>query len=264
MSRPSQNPPLSSGLHWRGLTPQLFLFIVLPLTVLVVAIPFGSLILHGRAMRVLVGERDERAARAAATAMTEQLSHRAAAIRGLALRAADADSTDHTQVLTDYAFLWPDFEGGLALFAPSGTLIASSNESDLWQNRPVADLLNHPNPQEDAQFSATFSDPTNDEPLVLVAATTANGPVAVGAFSPASLAYRALGEGFTPNDQSFIWLVDDQYKLLYQMGALPSEPDVTHHPGIAEALSGASGAIYLPVDGDEHVVAFSPVTPDGF
>src|SRR5574341_355385 len=114
--------------RWRGLLLQLFLFIVLPLTALLVVIPLGSLTLHARAMRDLVGERDSRAARAAADAITEQLTHRAAAIRSLALRAAASTSPrDAAQrVLADYSFLLSDFEGGLALLAADGTLLASS------------------------------------------------------------------------------------------------------------------------------------------
>src|SRR3990172_7716942 len=125
--------------RWRGLLLQLFLFIVLPLTALLMAIPFGSLTLHARAMRDLVGERDSRAARAAADSITEQLNHRAAAIRGLALRAAVSGSPE--DVLVDYDFLLPDFEGGLALFAADGTLLAASNTPEAWRDRPITQLL---------------------------------------------------------------------------------------------------------------------------
>lgn len=76
-----QRPPWRERLmrlRPQGLTFQLFAFIVLPLTALLVAIPLGSLTLHGRAMRVLVAERDERVVEAAAAAISEQLNHRAA------------------------------------------------------------------------------------------------------------------------------------------------------------------------------------------
>src|SRR3972149_507913 len=92
MSRSSKIQRRPPTPRWRGLLLQLFLFIVLPLTALLMAIPLGSLTLHARAMRDLVGERDSRAARAAADSSAEQLHHRAAAIRGLALRAAVSPS----------------------------------------------------------------------------------------------------------------------------------------------------------------------------
>src|SRR3990172_4318393 len=133
MSRSSPSPPSSQ--RWRGLTFQLFIFIILPLVALLIVISFGSLTLHSRAMRALVGERDERAAHAAAAALAEQLSHRASALRGLALHAASEPNA-----LADYEFLLADFEGGLALFAADGALTASSNSPELWLARPAAEL----------------------------------------------------------------------------------------------------------------------------
>lgn len=58
--------------RWRGLSLQLFFLVLLPLTLLLLLVATGSSVLHQRAMRTLVGERDERAARAAAAAVGEQ------------------------------------------------------------------------------------------------------------------------------------------------------------------------------------------------
>src|SRR5512139_4121776 len=100
------------GLRWRGLLLQLLGITVLPLTVLVLVITFGSLALHQNSMRVLVGERDERATRSAANAISEQLYHRSTAVRNLALRAADGVAP--AAILDTGAFLLSDFDGGLA------------------------------------------------------------------------------------------------------------------------------------------------------
>ena len=67
----------------RGLTVQLLAITVLPLTLLLLLIAFGSVSLHQRDMRALVGERDERAVQAAAAAMASELHHRAANIMNL-------------------------------------------------------------------------------------------------------------------------------------------------------------------------------------
>jgi signal transduction histidine kinase len=255
--------------RWWGLTSQLFLFVVLPLATLLVVVSLGSLTLHGDAMRDLVSERDERAVRAASAAITEQLNHRAAAVRGLAAHAATAGSPD--EALTDYAFLLPDFEGGLALYAPNGALLAASSAPELWQARPVANPLRatHLTPGSAPQFSPTFTDPGSDELLILVAASASSGPspgpIAVGAFSPASLARRALGEGLSTDHSPFTVLVDVEGRGLYQTGASPTTGlDITQHPGVAEALRGESGGAHHFVQGSEHVVAFSPVSPVGW
>jgi len=57
--------------RWRGLTTQLFLLLVLPLTVIALIVIFASLRLHQNAMRSLVGERDQLAVVAAASGRLE-------------------------------------------------------------------------------------------------------------------------------------------------------------------------------------------------
>ena len=81
--------------RWRSFPLQLFVFIVLPLTILLFIVAFGGLSLHQQAMRSMVGERDQRAIRAAASAISEQLNHRASAVKNLVLQAASTESPEH-------------------------------------------------------------------------------------------------------------------------------------------------------------------------
>ncbi|MBK9055045.1 MAG: hypothetical protein IPL78_30340 [Chloroflexi bacterium] len=104
--------------RWRSFPVQLFVLIVLPLMALLLFIALGSLSLHQRAMREMVGERDERAIRAAAAAINEQLHHRRMAVRSLVLQVAATQDPAHA--LTDAAFLLPDFSGGWLLATPRG------------------------------------------------------------------------------------------------------------------------------------------------
>jgi len=267
MARPSRLRQRLSDLRPQGLTFQVFLFIVLPLAVLLIAILFGSLTLHSQAMRVLVGERDQRASQAASAAITEQLNHRAAAIRGLALYAERATpaSPNYAQLLADYDFLLPDFDGGLLLTAFDGTFLASSNSPNVWQTPSVAELLRQTKIQDEAKFSPTFINSAGNQPMMLVMAKSPEGLIAVGAFSPASLAQRSLGDGFSSSGQDLVVIVDNKGQVLYEAGIRPvAEWDLAQHPGVVEALRGESGTTYLSVDGSEHVIAFSPVTPVGW
>jgi signal transduction histidine kinase len=253
--------------RWRGLPLQLFALTVLPLAVLLVIVAFGSLALHQEAMRSLVGERDERATRAAAAAITEQLNHRASAIRSLALRTVGSNDFDH--VLADAAFILPDFEGGLALFDASGVLVASTNASDAWQNRfgeqRLAETINQNAPENEPQFLDVFTDPESGEDVMLVLVTTPDDLVAVGAFYPASLARRALSDIFNVGDQAAAFMIDGEGRLLYQMGAVArSAAELAQHPGVVDALRGNSGTTYLSAEDGEHVIAFSPIVPVGW
>lgn len=267
MADPSFGSIPPAGLRLGGLRLQLFVLFVLPLTGVLLLITFGSLTLHQRAMRNLVGERDERAARTAAAALSEQLSHRTAVVRSLALRASDDIPLD--EILASSEFLHPDFDLGLAFFSPQGDLLAASGDALPWENLPdeFYDLLANSlaQPDNQANFSSPIQLTGQDEHLVFVAsATDSETPVAVGAFSPASLARRTLTGAFTPGEQSAAFLVTPDHQLIYQIGDLASIEDPDNHPGIAEALRGESGTTYFQVDSSEHVVAFSPVFPIGW
>lgn len=250
--------------RWRGFPLQLFVFIILPLTVLFVAIAFGSLALHQRAMRALVGERDERATRAAATAITEQLNHRAATVRSLALHATATG--DPTGTLNDATAFLPDFEGGLAFFDADGELLAATNSADIWQDRDVIRRMSDPDlpydPRYEAQFIPAFTDPGSGEEIIIVTTKTPDGVTTMGAFSPANMARRALIDVFSSSDQAAAFLVNSAGQILIQFGSEPhSGLEPVHYPGVEEALRGESGAAYVSLAGDEHVIAFSPIGP---
>ena len=263
---PSGSLPLP-GVRWRGLSLQLFLLIFLPVTVLLLAITFGSLNVHQKAMRSLVGERDERAARTAAAALSEQLNHRGAAIRGLALRATDHNSLQ--DILLTSEFLDPDFDYGMAFFTPDGELLASSTAPSFWSSMSseLAELqeLAQNNAGSEAVFSEVHTHPIDGEAVVLVAATTdQNAPIAVGAFSPLTLARRTLAGAFTPGERSTAFIVAPDHQLIYQIGEFSQSESSDTHPGVSEALRGESGTTYLEVDGSEHVITFSPILPTGW
>jgi signal transduction histidine kinase len=250
--------------RWRGFPIQLFAFIILPLTILLIGIAFGSFALHQRAMRTLVGERDERATRAAAKAITEQINHRAATVHSLALQAAATGDPERT--LTDAAAFLPDFEGGLAFFDADGRLMAATNDSATWEGREVPLRLAQPNLAYDLRnethFVPVFTDPATGEEIMLVAATLPDGLVVIGAFSPANMARQVLAEILSSSELAAAFLVDSYGQLLFQLGADPHasiEPE--KYPGVEEALRGDFGTIYVTVAGDEHVIAFSPIAP---
>jgi signal transduction histidine kinase len=240
---------------------QLFVVTILPLTVLLLGIAFGSVALHQRAMRTLVGERDERAARAAATAITEQLNHRAASAHSLASQVSANISPTHA--LSDAALLQSDFDIGLAFYSPDGNLLTQTGPDGFWQTRSIArHLAEIRESRLETSFLPIRTDPTSGSPSIIVAGIAENGTVALGAFRPANVLQRALADVFNAGDQAVAFVADAQGQLLYQMGTLSlTSSDLAQHPGVAGALRGDSGTNYLSVDDSEHVIAFSPVSP---
>lgn len=247
--------------HRPSLPLQLFIITVLPLTALLLLIAFGSLGLHQRAMRHMVGERDERATRAAASAITEQINHRRSAIRSVALHAANVDAGP-VHALADAAFLLPDFEGGMALFAASGERLAASTDAALWQTYALPERA--ASVGRESYFLPSVTDPESGETFTLVAAT--EGEVtAVGAFSATSLARRALADIFGGHEQAAVYVVTAEGDTLYHTGMLAwGDTPPLAQPGVTDALRGESGATYLTIDGEEYVIAFSPISPVGW
>ena len=160
-------------------------------------------------MRDLVGERDRRAVQSAAGSITEQLNHRASAMRGLALQAAAGGSAE--QALTDAAYLAPDFEGGLALFDAEGSLLAATNSNVLWESNSLKEGLLQINggseSRRKARFLPAFPGPAPEETTHFVLAGGPTGLMAVGAFEPTSLARRALDDVFSVGDAASAFVV---------------------------------------------------------
>lgn len=242
-------------LRWRGLTLQLFLFTVLPLTVLLLAVSFGSQALHHQAMRALVGDRDLRAVRAAASALSHAYQERFTALE---LAAAQMDGLPDPAWL-ESAAAQRGFDGGLALFDASGTLLARS---------PGAALEALPSA---GQFQTAAGDW-----LILFRAAAANGAALAGAVSPSALAQDALAP--LGSNAATILLFSAQGDLLYGSGMFNPSAPIAERPGALDALRGDFGVNYSATHpgmagmegmdhsehNAEHVIAFAPVQPAGW
>jgi len=234
---------------WCGSTLQVIAAIVLPLTLLLVAISFGSFFIHENAMRSMVGERDEQAVRTAAGSIESEINHRAETIRNLALLAGDGATENLNRALADSNYLLDDFNLGLAFISPDGALLAYSGDENFWKAASS---------QVDAGKTNTLI--ADAKPVVLVSFRTSNGNVdAVGAFSAVSLLQRVLEKDFPENGNAAVYVFDPTYRILFQSGPGTLEGDPAHHPGISEALSGKSGATYMQAGTDEHVLAYNPI-----
>ena len=246
----------------RGLTVQLLAITVLPLTLLLLLIAFGSVSLHQRDMRALVGERDERAVQAAAAAMDSELHHRAANIMNLVALAEASDDTTFNHVTED---LLTDFDGSLAYFALDGNFIASTGSSELWkriaQNQVPITSVSSTEPV----FSSPFLDPVSNRLFVIVSAVIpSRDRIVAGAFSPETLARNTLISSYPDNTHVTVFLLDSTRQILFASGPLSTESIHPDHPGVDEALHGESGTTYLKQADVEHVVAYSAISPTGW
>ena len=242
---------------WRGLV-QLFAVTILPLTLLLLAVVIGSVSLHERDMRSLVGERDERAVRSAAAALESELYHRADTLSLL------ANSMDGDPINAD---LYAGFDGGIAYFDSTGRMIRTTLPSAFWnwvsQNRQTLTLASSSNPN--VVFSPTFSDPASGKVYVLVSIYSSLRDMTIaGAFTPAALASEVLSAAYPAENHATIFLMDSSRRLLFVSGSLAPESLPEDHPGVSEALLGESGTQYVEMSDAEHVIAYSPISVTGW
>ena len=246
----------------RGLTVQVLAITVLPLTLLLLLIAFGSVSLHQKDMRALVGERDERAVQAAAAALASELHHRAANISNLVKLAELSANTTSIQTTDDLA---SDFDGGLAYLDMNGRLITSISSSGLWDRVVQNDISLASSPDPEPVFSNPFFDPDTNRLFVAVSQVIPSRNIIVaGAFSPETLARETLSTSYPDNTHVTIFLLDQSRQVLFSSGPLTTENLSPDHPGVTEALRGESGTTYLKQDKVEHVVAYSHITPTGW
>lgn len=267
---------------WRGLPLQLYAVTALPLTLLLLVITFGSVTLHQNDMRALVGERDERAVQASAAALESEIHHRMVTVSNLALVAGSVEGLEFEKLLAANA-LGTDFDGGLALLDSNGNLIAATNQNGFWdwvarnaqslslasssdtstlrQTQGGASLSTSPG----TVVSGPFVDPSSQRTFVIISAySSPRGVIAAGAFSPESLATQTLSASYPAGSQVTIYLLDSSRQVLFASGAPANKNLPADHPGLAEALRGESGTRYVPVNDNEHVIAYSPIASIGW
>ncbi len=255
-----------SGL--RGFTLQLFLFIVLPLTVLVLVVAFGSQSLHHEAMRSLVGDRDLKTVQAAASTLEREISHVGSTI--LILSRNLEGKTDFNSLILTPDEIATTFDGGLALFTSDGSLIRSSSSKVEWISLPkqIPASFESGEKAEAPKFSTLINSGVDSNAYIFVSIITAQKEILVGAFSPGRMIEESIGS-LSNSGQTTVMVISSssakgKFDVLYHGGPIKIDESLPAHPGIEEVLNGESGINYFQSSEGEHVVAFSPIQITGW
>lgn len=255
-----------SGL--RGFTLQLFLFIVLPLTVLVLAVAFGSQSLHHEAMRSLVGDRDLKTVQAAASTLEREISHVGSTIQILSRNLEG--KTDFNSLILTQDEIATTFDGGLALFTNDGSLIRSSSSKVEWIILPkqIPASFESGEKTEAPKFSTMVNSGVDSKAYIFVSIITAQKEILVGAFSPGRMIEESIGS-LSNSGQTTVMVISSsgvkgKFDVLYHGGPIKIDESLPAHPGIEDVLNGESGINYFQSSEGEHVVAFSPIQITGW
>lgn len=252
---------------WRGFTAQLLAFTILPLTLLLLVIAFGSVYLHQQDMRTLVGERDERAVQSAAAALDSELHHRMATISSMVIFAGESRDIPLDKILATSSDLLSDFDGGVAFLDLESGLIASTDQSKLWnwiaQNAQTIQIASASTPGP--VVSNPFVDPGSTRTFIIISAYSSSlNVIAAGAFSPELLASETLFASYPADGHAAIFLVDSSGNLLFTSGSHSTDELPLDHPVVSEALYGESGIVYVKRNNFEHVIAYNPIPVAGW
>ncbi len=249
-----------------GLVLQLFAIILLPLTILLVAITFGSISVHQKAMRTLVGERDERAVYSAASGLSAQLENRINELTSIKLIISANSAQAAAASGSNIGYLVKDFDAGVVEINPQGTPIMAlgqQQEWEAWMADPSTwqSILTQLNEQT-SKITLVHSK-LNGQLVGLLSEKLSTGDLIAGAFYINSLASSTLGNILPAGSQLSVMLVGTGNQILYIAGNLSNQ--TANHPGVAEALQGRTGTVYVKEsNGDEHVTAYSPIPATGW
>ena len=255
--------------NWRGFTLQLILITILPLTVLLLVVAFGSQTLHHEAMRSLVGDRDLRTVRAASSSIEREVTRLTSTIQLLARELDDQPDFSSLPLTSDE--IASTFEGGIALYTKDGSLIRASTTEMDWPTIPtlLPDLFNIvEQSSSNLAFSNLITPPGTTQPYIFLITRTGQGEILLGAFSPQRLIETAVGDLASSGQITVVVIsptnTNKEFDVLYRAGPIKMDEYVPTHPGINEALNGENGINYYQGSEGEHVVAFAPIHPIGW
>lgn len=241
-----------------GLRLQLLGLIIMPFSLLVLALAIGGVRVHQQAMRRMVAERDERAVRGAASALSQELLHHKSAIHAMALRLWEESSPEN--ILQQSNFLADDFDVGLAIFDGDLELLASTAPPGTWSSASLTAFLTSL-PDGGTTISAPVAD-MDPENIVLLAERREDR-IVLGASTLPNL-MRTTVPLIGGVDGYSAYLTDRSGSALAIIGSNLSEAQLKRHPGVISALRGETGSSFLPAEDGEHVVAFSTISPTGW
>jgi two-component system sensor histidine kinase UhpB len=232
----------------------LLLIVVLPLTLVLIVVAIGATTLHQNEMRNLIAAHDQRAAREAATGLSERISHQLASLRsiadGVALGlspVAELRSSDN---------LLADFAGGVVVMSANGVVLSSLPQPP--DQKLLSEVLN-------AKPITTGLSLTSSGDILAVVRSTDNTITAAGSFSAQALRLPVLANTLQSSPRTRLVVVATGAQIIYNSNGNSIGSQAAAEPGAVESLRGESGATFIM---DEHqiewVVAFEPVPSSGW
>ncbi|MEK6220924.1 MAG: sensor histidine kinase, partial [Chloroflexota bacterium] len=219
------------------------LYLVLPLVTLLLIIAFASQKLHLNAMRELVGERDVRAARSAAQAISTELHHLTSSLENIAHRFEEGSTPD--EIFTTSIDLASDLDAGILILDNQGKIVGKSKLAT-WENQI---------PIKDKYYFDHFFDGKSEIVSLISFQLSPETPIIIGAFYPNRLAQTLLENTLAITEDISAILIDANQNSIYTAGSDENHAEILAF--IESRIESSSGAFYHEFDNGEHIVAYS-------
>lgn len=182
---------------------QLLILVVLPLLGLLLIIALGGTALHQAAMREMLVSHNAQMVAGAATSLSDQLAQRRDVLAALL-----TDRQALPETLSAMRWLLPLFDGGVAVYAADGQVLATLPDGSQWQS--IAPQVADPAP------SAAWPLVTPGQNATRLAILAAVGDLRVaGVVSLAGLPFRPVLQSLHESPSTTVYLLDSDGVVLY-------------------------------------------------
>jgi signal transduction histidine kinase len=248
--------------RFRGLKVQIVLWMVLPLTLVLIGVAFTGVYSHEQAMRTLVEERDRALAVVSAGQVGDLLQERVSALEALAV-----EQPFHHSQLDEVGSLAGRFVGDVALLDEDGSPLATGPDLPGWlQNSDlVENLARSVMTRQDVAVSPVSADglflvgvPVRDEAGITYGLLA--GPVALS-----DLGLEALLSQVQVGEHGVVYLTDADGRILAHSRSAQAQDSLAGHTGLDVALQAESAGVTLcrAPDGTLMTLAYAPVDVAG-
>ena len=246
----------------RGYTLQLFLFTLLPITLLAMIVAIGSQNLHHDAMSALVGDRNLRAIRAAADSLAQEMEERQMI---LSMAAREWNHSHDLHALSPQPQKMSTlFDGGLAVLDANAERVDSSG---MTPETLVSVQYSFSSVREPTQLLIRAAGKPQDT-ILMISAPADSGLTLVGVVRLSPLIENVTGS-FMQSTRSVLLVVgpgapEGGLVILYE-SAQPvgtALEHLYHHAGVSEVMQGQSGILYDHTHQNgqgEQVIVYTPV-----
>jgi signal transduction histidine kinase len=257
------------ALRFRGLTVQIVLWTVLPLTLVLIGVAFTGVYSHEQAMRDLVQERDKALATTGAAQVRELLRTRVAALERL-----DAEQAFHHRdmgalqiLLAEAGTLHGLFAEDVALLDEGGQVMVHGTGEPAWiYDEHVLPLVRAVLGREDVALTQVFDVSEGAGIFLLgIPVDDANGTtygVLAGPVSMSSLGLGSVLNQVQAGEQGAVYVVDAAGQILAHSAAEQIPSSLADQRGVAQALQDSQPGATLTqaLDGERMTLAYAPVT----